>query len=136
MRAASVVRDRLACEFPSNPRLVRQCKRAAILLDLALRELGLGRYTYPTAGWVHHVDREAGHVWNVVSFDGTRYILDVALTQFKPLLKRSVPEIVWGPAREVAAEYKYIPDGRGRYRYDRMDIRPDLVEAVVREVRS
>lgn len=93
LRTAQVVREVLLEAFPDRPLLEQQCKRAAMLLDIALREQGF-RTSLAADYVVGPGDiprRENGHVWVVVRLGRQPYLLDVTLTQFQAALGRPVP---------------------------------------------
>lgn len=132
VKAANEIRRMLLDEFPENPTLDKQCKRATILLDMYFKRKKVK--SYPTAGFItkneDKNDHDRGHVWNIVTIEKIPYLLDVTLTQFQSYLDLKVPEILFMPYEEAREKYSYQPDGKGKYKYRNDDVRFSLVMKV------
>jgi hypothetical protein len=125
--AALIVRQVLADAFPGRMRHSLQCKRASMLMDVALKRLGVKHQLH--SGWIGPREDGRGHVWVRVGPN----LLDITLEQYSDYLGE-VPSIVWGPWRPLQDCYQYHWDMAGPWRYHREDIRPDLVESVLERI--
>ena len=126
------IRKLLVKEFPDSPNLEKQCKRASILFAEACKQLGI-----PVSILSGHIskendnlDREKGHVWNVIQLENEPWVVDLSLTQFSSYLGHEVPSVFLVPASSKKDLYMYTPDGLGEYTYIFGDVRFNLIQSV------
>lgn len=124
------IRFMLLEEFPENPCLKNQCKRASILIDLYCKKNNISCTLL--SGHINKdgdlMSRERGHVWSLITFKGETYVFDLTLVQFNAYLDRQVPPVIFSPVQEAYLLYAYKADRFGEYTYHISDIRPNLVQ--------
>lgn len=124
------IRELLVKEFPDSPSLERQCKRASILFAEVCKGLDIPVSIY--SGHISkpgdQIERERGHLWNVVRLDNKSYLVDLTLSQFSSYLGIAVADVVILPDSNEKEASMYLSDGLGEYIYRYDDVRYTLME--------
>lgn len=128
-RIGNEIRELLIEEFPDSPSLERQCKRASILFAEVCKKLDIQVSIF--SGYISNpgeaVDRERGHIWNVIQYGDDTWLVDLTLSQFSPYLGRDVADVFATSASNKEDTYMYVSDGWDEYMYHHGDVRYTLM---------